>query len=127
MDINEKITRNKKVEQKPEPKKEAPHVFDLHCSVVALGKDPDGSESYNFTGKVHAEKMDAELMSTILAKIIKTSVPDNCIEDVIDKLVVKLGLIDEDELKEVEEHPEVHICKASGEDLIKLLGKILGE
>ena len=41
MDINEKITRNKKVEHKPEPKNEAPHVFDLHCSVELLDKDID--------------------------------------------------------------------------------------
>ena len=82
MDINEKITRNKKVEHKPEPKNEAPHVFDLHCSVELLDQDTDGSENYKVTGKVHAEQMDADLMSTILAKIIKTSVPNNSIKDV---------------------------------------------
>ena len=127
MDINEKITRNKKVEHKPEPKNEAPHVFDLHCSVELLGKDTDGSENYKVTGKVHAEQMDADLMSTILAKIIKTSVPNNSIEDVIDKLITKLGLIDEKELKKEGTNHEVHICKDYKEDLIKFISKILGE
>ena len=127
MDINEKIIRNKKIEHKPEPKKEAPHIFDLNCSVELLGRDSDGSENYKVTGKVHAEQMDADLMSTILAKIIKTSVPNNSIKDVIDKLVTKLGLIDEEKLKEEDTKPEVHICKDSVEDLIKFISKILGE
>ena len=125
MDINKKITRNKKVEQKPEPKKEAPHEFDLHCSVVALGKDKDGSDNYDFTGKVHAEQMDTDLMSTILAKIVKTSVPKEHILDTMTALLKKLDLYDEEE--EEDTKPEVHICKASGEVLIKLLSKILGE
>ena len=127
MDMNENITRKKPEEPK------AKVIYTLNCSVEELPANK-GEENYNFKGKVKAEKMDTDLMSTILAKIIKESVPEEAIEDVVNLTADKLGLINEEDecdcdcCKPNEIHVEKHtINKDNIDSFINFLHKILGE
>lgn len=93
MDIEEKISRTKQEKQK---KEEPKVIFTLDCMVEEFPAKGD-QENYRFKGKVKAEKMDSDLMSTILAKIIKESVPKEAIEEVLNYTAEKLGFTDEKE------------------------------
>ena len=112
MDINDNITRTKKKEEKPNV------VFELDCKVVQVS-----NEDYKFTGSVKANRIDTELMSSILANIIKKSMPEDAIEDVMGLTLDKLGLIEEDDCK--------GDCncnkKITKEDIIDFLNTLFGE
>ena len=127
MDMNENITRKKPGEQK------AKVIYTLNFSVEELPAIK-GEENYSFKGKVNAEKMDTDLMSTILAKIIKESVPEEAIEDVVNLTADKLGLVNEEDecdyecCKPKSVHIEKHtINKDNIDSFINFLHKILGE
>ena len=127
MDMNENITRKKSGEPK------AKVIYTLNCSVEELPAIK-GEENYSFKGKVNAEKMDTDLMSTILAKIIKESVPEEAIEDVVNLTADKLGLVNEEDecdcecCKPKSVHIEKHtINKDNIDSFINFLHKILGE
>ena len=127
MDMNENITRKKPEETK------AKVIYTLNCSVEELPANK-GEENYSFKGKVKAEKMDTDLMSTILAKIIKESVPKEAIEEVMNLTAEKLGLVDAENECDCEcskpkaIHVEKHIINKDNKDsFIDFLNKILGE
>jgi hypothetical protein len=112
MDINDNITRTKKKEEKHNV------VFELDCKVVQVT-----NEDYKFTGSVKANMVDTELMSSILTNIIKKSMPEDAIEDVIELTLDKLGLIEDDD----------HKCdcdcnrKITKENIIDFLNTLFGE
>lgn len=112
MDINDNITRTKKKEEKHNV------VFELDCKVVQVT-----NEDYKFTGSVKAHMIDTELMSSILANIIKKSMPEDAIEDVMELTLDKLGLLEEDDCKED--------CncnkKITKENIIDFLNTLFGE
>lgn len=115
MDINDNITRTKKKEEKHNV------IFELDCKVVQVS-----NEDYKFTGSVKANMVDTELMSSILANIIKKSMPEDAIEDVMELTLEKLGFTDDEEC-ECNEHCHCHDKKFSKEDLFKLIRDIFGE
>lgn len=115
MDINANIKRskNKKEEKKPEIK----NVFTLNCKLDEISNTAD-SEEYKFSGTVKADKMDSDLMASILVNIIKESVPQKAIPEVVDLVIEKLNLVTS----------EQYDCKPDTSDpFIKLLKKLMGE
>lgn len=90
MDIKKNITRKKET-KKEEP--QAKTIFSLSMEVQELPETKD-EENYNFKGKVHADKMDSDLMSSILAHLIKESVPADVVEEVLNLTADKLGFTD---------------------------------
>lgn len=88
MDINVNIKRDKK--KKEEKKPEVKNIFTLECKVDEVANTKD-AEEYKFYGQVKADKMDSDLMSSILAHIIKESVPEITIEEVLNLTAKKLG------------------------------------
>lgn len=121
MDINENIKRKKEEPKKEEPK--AKKIFELECFVEELPKTGE-EENYNFKGKVTASKMDDDLMSTILARIVKESVPDKAIESVLNKTAEKLGLVNDTE--DEDDEPGVEIRKVTPKEILDFL-RHLGE
>ena len=112
MDINDNITRTKKKEEKPNV------VFELNCKVVQVT-----NEDYKFTGSVKANMVDTELMSSILTTLIKKSMPEDAIEDVMELTLDKLGLI-EDEDHKCDCNCNKNITK---ENIIDFLNTLFGE
>ena len=104
MDIKKNITRKKEV-KKEEPK--AKTIFSLSMEVQELPATKD-EENYNFKGKVHADKMDSDLMASILAHLIKESVPANAVEEVLNLTADKLGFVD---VREEDEECNCESCK----------------
>lgn len=90
MDINVNIKKDKKKKEEPKAKT----IFSLSMEVQELPATKD-EENYNFKGKVHAEKMDSDLMASILAHLIKESVPADAVEEVLNLTADKLGFTDE--------------------------------
>lgn len=109
MDINASIKRNKK--KKKERNKNLEPVFSLNCKLYEL-KNNDEFEQYKFSGTVKADKMDSDLMASILVNIIKESVPKVAIPEVVDLVIEKLNLVSS----------EQYDCKeTTTEHVIKLL------
>lgn len=93
--MNEEIVRHKKEEvQKTDPAKEV--VYSLECKLEKYTEDTSTEERYAFSGSVQGNKMDTDLMSTVLAKIVKQSVPMRSIPTVMELVLKKLDLLDED-------------------------------
>ena len=92
MDINADIKRTKK---KKEETPELKTIFTLDCKVEEVVNN-DEAEEYKFSGKVKADKMDSDLMASIFANLIKQSVPEQAIEEVLNLTAEKLGFTDED-------------------------------
>lgn len=119
MDINVNIKRNKakKEEKKPEVKT----IFTLECKVDEVANTKD-AEEYKFSGKVKADKMDSDLMASIFANLLKQSVPEQAMEEVLNLTAEKLGFTDED--------CDCDCCQphhTSKEDFFSFLNRILGE
>lgn len=93
MDINVNIKRDKK--KKEEKKPEVKTIFTLECKVDEVANTKE-AEEYKFSGKVKADKMDSDLMATIFANLLKQSVPEVAIEEVLNLTAEKLGFTDED-------------------------------
>lgn len=93
MDINVNIKRDKS--KKEEKKPEIKTIFTLECKVDELSNTKE-SEEYKFSGKVKADKMDSDLMASIFANLIKQSVPEQAIEEVLNLTAEKLGFTEED-------------------------------
>ena len=129
MDMEEKITRTK--QEKPK-KEESKVIFTLDCSVEEFPIKGD-QENYRFKGKIKADKMDPDLMATILAKIIKESVPKAAIEEVLNLTAEKLGFTDAcdcecDSCKPKAIHIEKQtVNKDNMDSFISFLKHILGE
>ena len=115
MDINDNITRTKKKEERPNV------VFELHCKVERIT-----DENHKFTGTIKSDMMDEELMSSILANLIKKSMPEEAIESVMELTLEKLGFTNDEEC-ECNEHCHCHDKKFSKEELFKLIRDIFGE
>jgi hypothetical protein len=117
MDINVNIKRDKS--KKEEKKPEVKTIFTLECKVDELSNTKE-SEEYKFSGKVKADKMDSDLMASIFANLIKQSVPEVAIEEVLNLTADKLGF--------TEEKCDKECCKTKDTDkFIELLHKLLGE
>lgn len=119
MDINVNIKRNKakKEEKKPEVKT----IFTLECKVDEVANTKD-AEEYKFSGKVKADKMDSDLMASIFANLLKQSVPEQVMEEVLNLTAEKLGFTEED--CDCDCHKENHCNR---EDFFSFLNRILGE
>ena len=92
MDINADIKRTKKKKEEVPTLKT---IFTLDCKVEEVVNN-DEAEEYKFSGKVKADKMDSDLMASIFANLIKQSVPEKVIEEVLNLTAEKLGFTDED-------------------------------
>lgn len=92
MNVNIKRTKPKKEEKKPELKT----IFTLECKVEEVANTKE-SEEYKFSGKVKADKMDSDLMASIFANILKESVPEVAMDEVLNLTAEKLGFIDAEE------------------------------
>lgn len=108
MNINETFDKTKK----------EPVIMSINLKVKEPKKD-----IYTLTGTVKADKCNVDVMSDILAKIIKDCVPEQAIENVLDETAIKLGFIDEDEV--VEPKPEVKVMKLDKDKLIHILRNLL--
>ena len=128
MDINSNITRNKK--KKEEEKVAAKTIFSLSCKVDEVSNTEE-QEDFKIYGKVKADKMDSDLMASILCNIIKQCTPEEAIEEVLDLTTEKLGFVDANKDNE-EETPRIKVLKhtinkENTEDFLKFLNKLLGE
>lgn len=113
MDINVNIKKDLE-EKKPKGKT----IFTLDCIVKDVSTKDE--ELYNIKGHVKADKMDPDLMSDILSTIIKQSVPEVAIEEVLNLTADKLGF--------TEEKCDKECCKTKDTDkFIELLHRLLGE
>ena len=117
MDLNANIKRTKK--KKEEKKPEVKTIFTLECRVDEV-VNTEESEEYKFSGKVKADKMDSDLMASIFANLLKQSVPEQAIEEVLNLTEEKLGLTEED----CDCNNDNHCTK---EDFFNFLNNILGE
>lgn len=126
MDMNANIKRNKPKEVKQEPKV----IFTLNCKLEELPNSKD-SEEYKFSGKVKADKMDTDLMASVLVHIIKEAVPEPAIEDVVNLVAERLDLVSSEQYDcdcESCKSKTVHIDKPNNRDLfLNFINKILGE
>ena len=130
MDMNVNIKRDKK--KKEEKKPEVKTIFTLECKVDEVSNTAE-AEEYKFSGKVTADKMDSDLMASIFANIIKQSVPEVAIEEVLNLTADKLGFTDENECDcECCKPKAIHIQKQTInkdniDSFIGFLKHILGE
>ena len=134
MDINSNITRNKK--KKEEEKVAAKTIFSLSCKVDEVSNTEE-QEDFKIYGKVKADKMDSDLMASILCSIIKQCTPEEAIEEVLDLTAEKLGFVDANKEDagdcdgdHCKPRIEVHkhtINKENAGDFLKFLNKLLGE
>ena len=92
MDINADIKRTKK---KKEEAPELKTIFTLDCKVEEVVNNEE-AEEYKFSGKVKADKMDSDLMASIFANLLKQSVPEKAMEEVLNLTAEKLGFTEED-------------------------------
>ena len=129
MDIKENITR-KKEEKKEEVKEKK--IFSLTMEVIEQPETED-AENFIFKGKVKADKMDSDLMSTIFAKLFTECVPEVAREEVLNQLADKLGFYNAEEECDCEESdskPTIKcatISKSSKDKLLSLLKNIFEE
>ena len=130
MDMNVNIKRDKK--KKEEKKPEVKTIFTLECKVDEVANTEE-SEEYKFSGKVKAEKMDSDLMASIFANLLKQSVPEVAMEEVLNLTAEKLGFTDEcdcacESCKPKAVHIEKHtVNKDNIDSFIGFLKHILGE
>lgn len=122
MDMRETIKRKpkgvKKEAKQPEPKT----LYKVHLTLVEKPSDSE-DKHYNLTGEVVAKDMDTDLLSSVLATILKKSVPEDAIVEVLNETADKLGYTSVN--KEIEELKQNSRNALEG-SLIKLL-KLLGE
>ena len=120
MNINETFDKTKK----------EPVLMSVNLKV----KEPK-ENVYTLTGTVKADKCNVDILSDIVAKIIKDCTPEDLVEDVLDETAKKLGFIDENKVDESDcescDNP-LHIeTKVINKEKLKafenFLKKLLGE
>ena len=129
MDINVNIKRNKA--KKEEKKPEVRTIFTLECKVDEVANTKE-AEEYKFSGKVKADKMDSDLMASIFANLLKQSVPEQVMGEVLNLTAEKLGFTEESCDCECCKPKSVHIEKQTinrdnVDSFIGFLKHILGE
>lgn len=104
----------KEAVNKPEPKV----IYELNCKLTEMPSEAKDKD-YNFTGNVKANGIDIDLLAIVLAKVIRSSVPNKFVGELLDTTAEKLGYNSEETEEEKEEKEET-----PGESIMDLIKKI---